>query len=89
MRDFGSFQWPLPCGLCGGLLNISGGQMSHEKEKQQIGRDVKVEIHKGMDQESRASHESGELQRPDEGIVLLAQAPERLDDEREQKPGAT
>src|SRR5437016_6044670 len=44
-----------------GLWNLRGGQVSHEKKQQRIRRNVQIKIHEAMHQETRRSHETGEL----------------------------
>ena len=53
-----------PTGCCGlaGLLYFRGGQVSHQQKQQCVRRDMQVEIDEAVDEKTRASHQTGELQ---------------------------
>ncbi len=52
--------------------------MSHEKEKQGVGRDVEIEIYETMDEKATGSHQTRELQGAGKGMIELAQSQEGL-----------
>ena len=70
------------------LLNVCGGQMSHEKKQQGICRNVQIEIDEAMHEEAAASDKTGELQGPGKRIVELAQALHGLGQQDADKPDA-
>ena len=81
----------LPITVVGGyrrrdLLNLGGGQVGHQEEKQEIGRDVKIEIDESMHEEARASHQPRELQCPGKRMVELAHAFQGLGRQNGKKP---
>jgi hypothetical protein len=81
----------VPTGCCGlaGLLDFRGGQVSHQEKQQCVRRDMQVEIDETVDEKTRASHETGELQGSSERTIELPETLQRLDQEDAEKPGAT
>ena len=53
-----------PTGWSGlaGLLDFRGGQVSHQEKQQCVRRDMQVEIDEAVDEKTRASQETRELQ---------------------------
>jgi len=80
-----------PTGCCGlaGLLDFRGGQVSHQEKQQCVRRDMQVEIDEAVDEKTRASQETGELQGSSERMIELPETLQRLDQEDAEKPGAT
>jgi hypothetical protein len=81
----------VPTGCCGlaGLLDFRGGQVSHQEKQQCVRWDMQVEIDETVDEKTRASHETRELQGSSERIIELPETLQRLDQEHAEKPGAT
>jgi hypothetical protein len=46
----------------------------HQKKEERVRGDVQIEIDEAMHEETGASHQPGELQRPGKGIVELAES---------------
>jgi len=55
---------PTLTGCCGlaGLLDFRRGQVSHQEKQQCVRRDMQVEIDEAVDEKTRASQETRELQ---------------------------
>src|SRR5690242_17630546 len=70
------------------LLNLRGGQMSHQEEKPKVGRDVEVEVDQSVHQKSRASHNSGELQGPGKRKVTLPKKGKGFEKQNPEEPSA-
>src|ERR1700730_383639 len=70
-----------PTGGCGlaGLLDFRVGQVSHQEKQQCVRRDMQVEIDEAVDEKTRASHETRELQGSSERIIELPETLQRLD----------
>jgi hypothetical protein len=81
----------VPTGCCGlaGLLDFRGGQVSHQEKQKCVRGDMQVEIDETVDEKTRASHETGELQGSSERIIELPETLQRLHQEHAEKPGAT
>lgn len=71
------------------LLYFYSREVSHEKEKQGVGRDVEIEIDETMDEKTTGSHQTRELQGAGEGMTALAQSHEGLAQQNAQKPDTT
>ena len=56
------------------MWDLRGGQVSHEKKQQRIGRNVQIKIDEAMHQKASRSQETRELQGPGKGVVELAQS---------------
>src|ERR1700680_1573279 len=51
------------------LLDFRGGEVSHQEKQQCVRRDMQVEIDETVDEKTRASHQTGELQGSSERII--------------------
>ena len=69
-----------------GLRDVRGGQMSHKEEKKSVRGNVEIEVHKAVNEQARATHEAGQLQRSSEGLAKVAPFAQRLDQQNGQKP---
>src|SRR5438445_12715605 len=77
------------CGWRSRLANLDRSQVSHEEKQEGIGWDVQVEVDKTVNQNSGASHQAGELQRPGKRVIDIAQPLYGLPKQDTQKPGTT
>src|ERR671922_948824 len=62
--------------------------MRHQEEQPKVGRDVEVEVHQGVHEESRAGHNSRKLQSPGKGKVPQPKKGKRLEKQNPEEPGA-
>src|SRR5690242_15838008 len=69
------------------LLDLRGGQMSHQEEKPKVGRDVEVEVDQSVHQKSRACNYSGKLQSPGEREITLPEKRKRFEKQNPEEPG--